>query len=225
MKTHLLSLTTQRQPTTAEVSISSEDSLSSESVGNATFNTFDTEECYKLETEKPQFNYRGPKVLPSRHETPVTVCTANTIGTLRSRHIFRVLLDSGSTCSLIKRSCLPKHCQTKAMSKYKKVTTLAGKLKAEEVVTMRDIRLPEFDKNRRIDQHTCLVFDNDKCNYDIILGTKFLSKVGIKLNYEDEQMEWFDTTLPLKPVGGLTSQDFDAMVDAFHVQMEDEFLE
>eukprot|EP00956_Cyclotella_meneghiniana_P021042 scaffold37820_cov36-Cyclotella_meneghiniana.AAC.2 len=110
------------------------------------------------------------------------------------------------------------------MSKYKQVTTLAGKLRSEEVVTTRDIRLPEFDKNRRIDQHTCLVFDNDKCNYDIILGTKFLSKVGIKLNYEDEQMEWFDTTLPLKPVGGLTSQDFDAMVNAFHVQMEDEFF-
>eukprot|EP00956_Cyclotella_meneghiniana_P001139 scaffold1315_cov23-Cyclotella_meneghiniana.AAC.7 len=101
--------------TTAEVSVSSEDSLSSESVGNA---TFDTEECYKIETEKPQLNYRGRQ------------------------------------------------------------------------------------KSYR---------------------TKFLSKVGIKLNYEDEQMEWFDTTLPLKPVGGLTSQDFDAMVDAFHIQVEDEF--
>jgi hypothetical protein len=32
---------------------------------------------------------------------------------------------------------------------------------------MRDIRLPEFDKNRWIDQQKCLVFDNDKCNYDI----------------------------------------------------------
>ena len=66
---------------------------------------------------------------------------------------------------------------------------------------MRDIRLPEFDKNRRIDQQKCLVFDNDNCNYDIILGTNFLSKAGIKLNYEDETMEWFDTTLPLRPTG------------------------
>jgi hypothetical protein len=54
---------------------------------------------------------------------------------------------------------------------------------------MRDVRLPEFDKNRCITQQTCLVFDNDSCNYDIILGTNFLTKVGIKLNYEENQME------------------------------------
>ena len=98
------------------------------------------------------------------------------------------------------------------MAEKKKVTTLAGKLLSKEVVTMRDIRLPEFDKNRRINQHTCMVFDNDSCRYDIILGTKFLSKAGIKLDYEDQQMTWFDTTLPLRPIGGLNSKDFDAMI-------------
>jgi hypothetical protein len=90
---------------------------------------------------------------------------------------------------------------------------------------MRDIRLPEFDKNRRIDQQKCLVFDNDNCNYDIILGTNFLSKAGIKLNYKDETMEWFDTTLPLRPTGvGLKAEDFDAMVDSFHIQVENELF-
>eukprot|EP00956_Cyclotella_meneghiniana_P036465 scaffold126104_cov52-Cyclotella_meneghiniana.AAC.3 len=68
------------------------------------------------------------------------------------------------------------------MKEQRKVKTLAGKVLAKEVVTMRDIRLPEFDKNRRINQHTCLVFDNDSCNYDIILGTNFLAKTGIKLD-------------------------------------------
>ena len=110
------------------------------------------------------------------------------------------------------------------MAEKKKVTTLAGKLLSKKVVTMRDIRLPEFDKNRRINQHTCMVFDNDNCKYDIILGTKFLSKAGIKLDYEDQQMTWFDTTLPLRPIGGLNSEDFDAMVDAFHIQVEDELF-
>ena len=90
---------------------------------------------------------------------------------------------------------------------------------------MRDIRLPEFDKNRRIDSHKCLVHDNDACNYDIILGTQFLSKTGIKLDYANEQMEWFDITLPLKPTGvGLKAEDFDAMVDSFHIQVENELF-
>jgi hypothetical protein len=149
------------------------------SVGNA---SIASEECFQGEVDQPQFNYRGPKVVPSRHETPVSILTANTIGTLRSRRIFRVLFDSGSNISLMKRSCLPKNCQTKPLESSRKVSTLAGKLQVKEVVTMRDIRLPEFDKNRRIDSHKCLVHDNDACNYDIILGTQFLSKTGIKLD-------------------------------------------
>jgi hypothetical protein len=89
---------------------------------------------------------------------------------------------------------------------------------------MRDVRLPEFDENRRITQQTCLVFNNDSCNYDIILGTNFLTKVGIKLNYEQNQMEWFDTVLPLRPTGGLDAQEFDAMADSFQIQTEDELF-
>jgi hypothetical protein len=53
---------------------------------------------------------------------------------------------------------------------------------------MRDIRLPEFDKNRRVTQQKCLVYD--KCNYDLILGTNFLKKVGITLDYGKEEMRW-----------------------------------
>jgi hypothetical protein len=69
------------------------------------------------------------------------------------------------------------------------------------------------------------VHDNDACTYDIILGTQFLSKTGIKLDYANEQMEWFDTTLPLKPTGvGLKAEDFDAMVDSFHIQVENELF-
>jgi hypothetical protein len=124
------------------------------SVGNA---SIASEECFQGEEDQPQFNYRGPKVVPSRHETPVSILTANTIGTLHSRRIFRVLFDSGSNISLIKSSCLPKNCQTKSLGSSRKVSTLAGKLQAKEVVTMRDIRLPEFDINRRIDTHKCLL--------------------------------------------------------------------
>jgi hypothetical protein len=57
------------------------------------------------------------------------------------------------------------------------------------------------------------------------LGTQFLSKTGIKLDYANEQMEWFDVTLPLKPTGvGLKAEDFDAMVDDFHIQVENELF-
>ncbi len=71
----------------------------------------------------------------------------------------------------------------------------------QEVVTMQDIRLPDFDKNRRINQQKVLVFDNDNVKYNIILGTNFLSKTGIKLNYSEGNLEWFDCSIPLCPPG------------------------
>lgn len=82
---------------------------SNASAGNVT--TF-SDEYFELEVEEPQFNYVGSKIVkvPSRHETPVTICIANTIGAVKSRRIFRILLDSGSTLSLIKRSRLPQKC-------------------------------------------------------------------------------------------------------------------
>jgi hypothetical protein len=53
---------------------------------------------------------------------------------------------------MIKRSALPKGIITKLLGDTKLVRTLAGHLKMQEVITMRDLRLREFDKNRRINQ-------------------------------------------------------------------------
>jgi hypothetical protein len=159
---------------------------------------FFKDECFDIE-EHIQFNYLGPKI-PKKApavETPATILMANTIGLAQSQRLFRVLLDSGSTVCMIKRSCLPKQAVLTDLAETKSVRTLAGKLKSQQVVTMRDVRLPEFDKNRRISQKKCLVFDNDKCNYDIILGTNFLKKVGITLDYDKEEMRWYDCALPL----------------------------
>ncbi len=54
---------------------------------------------------------------------------------------------------------------------------------------MQHLRLPKFDKYRRINQQKVLVVDNNSIKYNIILGTKFLSKTGMKLNYSEGNME------------------------------------
>ncbi len=68
------------------------------------------------------------------------------------------------------------------------------------------------------------MFDNNNVKYDIILGTNFLSKTGIKLNYLEGNMEWFDCFIPLCPPGSLDSKEFDAMEDMFHIQVEDKLF-
>ena len=102
---------------------------------------------FELEFEEPRYNYHGPKIIMPHRECPVTICTADTIGAVKSRRLLQVLLDSGSTVSMIKRSVLPPKVVTKTISETKDISTLAGKLQAQEVVTLRDLRLPEFDKN------------------------------------------------------------------------------
>jgi hypothetical protein len=106
----------------------------------------------------------------------------------------------------------------------KNITTLAGRVEVQEVVILRDLMLPEFDKNRRISQQKALVFDNDKVKYDIILGTNFLLKTGIRLNYSEGKMKWFDCSIPLRPPGGLDAKEFDVMEDMFFIQTEDELF-
>ena len=135
-------------PSLEEVDDSSTDD--SFSAGNA--NPFPNHECFELEFEETTYNYHRPKIIMPRRECPVTICTADTIGAVKSRRLLRVLLDCGLTVSMIKRSVLPPKVVTKTISETKNISTFAGKLQAQEVVTLRDLTLPEFDKNRHISQ-------------------------------------------------------------------------
>ena len=64
-----------------------------------------------------------------------------------------------------------------------------------------------------------MVFENNKGEFDVIMGTNFLSKAGIK-NCSEGKMECFDFSIPLPPPGSLDSNDFDAMEDMFFIQDE-----
>jgi hypothetical protein len=66
--------------------------------------------------------------------------------------------------------------------KKQTVTTLAGKYTSANVACLRDIRLPEFDKNRKIESHKALVFDTP-CRYDMIIGSDFLHKLKMDIHY------------------------------------------
>ena len=115
---------------------------------------------------------------------------------------------------------MPRNVIPKKMNDNQKLQTLAGALEAAEVVKLRDVRLPEFDKNRQIDEQTALVFDF-KCRYDIIFGTDFLSKAGININYETGVIEWFRYILPLRDPDTLDSETFKDMEDSMSIQVED----
>eukprot|EP00970_Alexandrium_tamarense_P015712 scaffold5391_cov175-Alexandrium_tamarense.AAC.17 len=160
------------------------------------------------------------KVDKSRY-TPVTILMCDTIATLQSRKMLKVLFDSGSTRTLINRDCLPANAQANALEESKTFKTLAGELKTTEVVTMRDIKLPEFSRNRTIDSHKALVF-NSPCRYDVNLGADFLTKKGINLNYAESELQWYHVNVPMKDPLALTNDDYQAMMDVHLIEEDDE---
>jgi hypothetical protein len=85
---------------------------------------------------------------------------------------------------------------------------------------MRDIKLPEFSRNRTVDSHNALVF-NSPCKYDVILGADFLTKTGINLNYANSELQWNGVNIPVKDPLSLTNEDYQAMIDV-HLKEEDD---
>jgi hypothetical protein len=148
-------------------------------------------------------NKNSPKQL-----IPVNIMVVDTISSVKSRILLKVLLDSGSISTMINRKCLPRNCQTCKISKSREMETLAGSYTSSEMMVLRNLRLPELDKNRNVDQQKALIFDADFCRYDVILGAVFLSKTGIDVKYSTGTIEWFDNELPLRDTRYLQSKDF-----------------
>ena len=144
----------------------------------------------------------------------------DTISAVKSRRLLKVLLDSGSTMTLINKKCLPKNCQTCKTSHSRMVNTLAGSYNTSEMVVMRNIRLPELDKNRNVDQQKALVFESKTTKYDVILGADFLTKTGIDVKYSTRTIEWFENELPLRDPYSLTDKDTLAMAEILEIQQE-----
>ncbi len=111
-------------PTLSTLDISISDNSDS-STGNASAFEY---ECYEVKDDTPWFNCHGPKIKIPKQESPKIICTADTIGTIRSQRLFQVLFDSGLNVSMIKRSALPKGIITKFLRDTKLVRTLAGRL-------------------------------------------------------------------------------------------------
>jgi hypothetical protein len=108
---------------TSDISISDN---SDSSTGNASAFEY---ECYEVEDGTPRFNYHRHKIKIPKQESLMTICTPDTISTIRSQRLFQVLFDLGSNVSIIKRSALPKGIITKLFADNKLMRILLGRLR------------------------------------------------------------------------------------------------
>jgi len=105
-----------------------------------------------------------------------------------SGKLLRVLFDSGGDRTMIHRSALPKGVNPMVLDKRARMNTLAGTYESGGEVVLKGLRLPEFDKNRNIEEQRALVFDAN-CWYDVILGNDFINKVGIDIKGSNATVE------------------------------------
>ena len=207
--------------------ISDSDSvLSEESAGNAP--PSDIEYCNEVFDEPTcelVYNVPVPKNKDPRlmSLTPISIAVVDTVGLVKSRKLLKVLFDPGSTRTLIKKSVVPRKAVPIHLNSEKRIKTIAGSMNTSELVKLRNIRLPEFDKNRQIEETKAFIFDNES-KYDIIFGADFLSMIGIVLDYRHGHMEWYGNTLPMREPWDLSNKEFVHMADAYLLQEEEEDL-
>ena len=103
------------------------------------------------------------------------------------------------------------------------VNTLAGHMTTEGSVTMTGLRLPEFDRNIVIHEQKFKTFTGP-CKYDVIFGADFLTKLGIKFDYANLEVEFAGIKRPMN-TDGFTRARLTAFVDNYHLQLEEEALE
>jgi hypothetical protein len=92
------------------------------------------------------------------------------------------------------------------------------------MVVMRNLRLPELDKNRNVEQQKALIFESETCKYDVILGTDFLTKTGIDVKYSTGTIQWFENKLPLRDPHALKDKDYLARAEIVEIQQEVDFF-
>jgi hypothetical protein len=114
--------------------------------------------------------------------TPTSIAVVDTISSVRSQILLKVLVEPGSTSTLINCKCLPRHCKSCTITNERNIHTLAGPCSTNQMVVIRHVRLPELDKNHVVEQHKALVFDGQS-KYDVIFGADCLSKMGIDIKY------------------------------------------
>ena len=135
----------------------------------------------------------------------------------------KILFDPGSTRTLIRADVIPTKAKPVELKNKKQIKTISGTMNASSMVHLRNIKLPEFDKNRTITDQKALVFTNS-CKYDVILGADFLTKIGMDIKYSTGEMEWYGNTLPMREPWKLDSKEYLNMADLFLIQSKEEIF-
>lgn len=169
-------------------------------------------------SESTNFAHTRPHPV-TPEQIPVTLMIVHDIHGKLSNRLFKVLLDSGGSRTMIHIGALPPGVfpDTTEQTIFK---TIAGEFQTHTSVNLTRIVLPEFDRAKAVDRISAAVFDA-ACPYDVIAGRDFIQRAGIDLFFSKGQMRWLDKVAPMKPKGYFQNPtDIDESMDNTIADME-----
>ena len=107
-----------------------------------------------------------------------------------------MLLDSGSTNTLINKGSLP-FGAIPTKGRAKQTTTTMGSFDSSSTALLEEIKFPQFG-NCIIGSVKADVFDSPGCRYDIIVGRDVLLRMGISLDFQSKVTKWMGHELPMR---------------------------
>ena len=99
---------------------------------------------------------------------------------------------------MINSRVLPPGADVRTLDRPIKCSTVGGIHTITKTVRIRDLVFPEFDRSKTVYGKSVLIFDNDSCPHDVIVGRDFLEDLGLVLSFEDGNMKWMDRFVPMK---------------------------
>mmetsp|Transcript_27436 Transcript_27436/g.40868 ORF Transcript_27436/g.40868 Transcript_27436/m.40868 type:complete len:1328 (-) Transcript_27436:212-4195(-) len=144
---------------------------------------------------------------------------AKSIQGVKCNRLLKCLFDTGGTKSMASSKALPAGAQLTPLPSRTMCNTIAGNYSPSGTLKCEGLKIPEFDANLTVDSQDFLVFDAP-CAYDLILGNDFLIKIGLKVNYEDLELEWQGRKLPMNSV--FSKDRLAACADAYSFEEEEE---
>ena len=135
--------------------------------------------------------------------SPTVLVTINTIQGVALQRQVAVLMDSGSTGTMINESCFPFGVEP-TVGPSTRTTTTMGTYDSSATVMLEGIQFTEFGR-RQIPPVKANVFNSPNCRYGIIMGRDQLIPLGMVLNFEQQQLEWHGHAVPMKPTNAITA--------------------
>ena len=158
--------------------------------------------------------------LPKLDLSPVVYVTATQIQQSLPTRALTVLLDSGSSHTMMKRTSLP-HGAIPTPSHSRKTTTTNGTFATNSMVTLTDVKFPEFG-NHSIPKIEAAIFDSPTCRYDIILGRDILKLMGAHINFSTHTVSWMGREIQMKPIHQINTDIPRNQIDNYFLHLQEE---